>query len=204
MHVAIPCELYTRFSEIPQTLAETESRKYLRSIYIERKNNAVFVVSTNIKTAAIEYLGESEGPDECCAIVIDKALVQQCEQEIPFLGMLDIVANPLLGFTAIKTTFGYTFNGNAGVTLPDDHEFQKWREWFPDEMPTKSSGVMHWRVDHLYALAASSPSGGVMFPRFIDEKKPVVLTDDGTDNWRGLFLPSTNEPNTPSTLPDWI
>lgn len=204
MNVEIPCELYIRFAEIAKLLDPQDKRKYFRSLYIERKNNQLFIVATNVKVAAIEYL-RSEGPDESTAIAVDDALIAQCEKEIQFNSNLHITANPALKFTAIKTSFGYNHALNCHVELPAKCDFHTWRDWFPDALATKTNGAMFWGMQALYGLAQASKSGGLVFPEFIDTSLPVVVNDSEANNWVGLFMPTTGgAKTTPATIPDWI
>lgn len=206
MNVEISCELYARLSAIPLLLDPADDRKYLKSLYIERRNSKLLAVVTNVKIAAIEYIGDDAGPDECTAITIDPVLVAQCEKEIVFNSRLVIVANPLLSFTSIKTTFGYNYSGNAMVQLPEANNLIEWRTWFPDEMPTKTFGPMFWRGMQIHALANAAPTGGLRFPEFIDTTRPVVVRDHESNDWVGLFMPVTvdGEKVDPASIPDWV
>lgn len=211
MNVQISCELYARLSAIPLLLNPTDDRKYLKSLYIERRNGKLYAVATNVKIAAIEHLGQSEGPDECTAIVIDPVLIAQCQKEISFNSSLSIVANPLLHFTSIKTTFGYNHPGNAMVQLPEvKNELAGWRNWFPDSIPKKSNGAMFWTAALVHALATASPTGGLRFPEHIDKTCPVVVRDQESANWVGLFIPrpisDSEDPVAvePASIPDWL
>ncbi len=206
MNVDISCELYARLSAIPLLLNPVDERKYLKSLFIERVSSKLYAVATNVKIAAIEYLGENEGPDECTAIVIDQALIDQCKREIAFNGRMSIVANPLLNFTSIKTTFGFVCPGNAMVQLPEANNFNNWHTWFPDSIPTKSHGAMFWNASLIHALAAASPTGGLRFPQYIDTTQPVVVRDQESEDWAGLFMPVPGENATvePASLPEWL
>lgn len=182
-----------------------DHRKYLKCFYIERRNNKLLAVVTNIKIAAVEYLGDDNGPDECTAIAIDPALVAQCVAEIAFNSKLVIVANPMLAYTSIKTTFGYNYPSNAMVQLPEANNFNNWRAWFPDEMPTATHGAMFWQSLLIQALASTSPSGGICFPEFVDVTRPVVVRDGASENWAGLFMPvPENPPIDAATIPNWV
>lgn len=183
-----------------------DTRKYFKSLYLERQSNTLFAVVTNGKLAAIERIGEDIGPDDCGAIAIDPVLIAQCEKEIVFNSKLIIVANPTLNYTAIKTTFGYSYSGNAMVQLPEKNWFNSWREWAPNEMPVKTSGAMFWFGTLIHALATASPSGGLCFPEFIDNTKPVVVRDLNNDDWFGLFMPvgQSGEKTEAASVPDWV
>lgn len=205
MNIEIPCQLYYRISDIPLMLDPDDKRKYLKCIYLERKAGKLFVIATNAKIASVELLGDSAGPDECTAIVVDQALIDQCQKEIPFNSSLVIVANPALQFTTIKTKFGYNHPGNAMVQLPDANNFATWRKWFPDDVPKKSFGVMQWSSRQIYALANASPSSVLRFPEFIDTNVPVIIRDVENDNWVGAFNPLPLEGQCqPATVPDWL
>lgn len=205
MNTEISCEIYSRLSEIPISVHPEDKRKYFKSVFIERKANTLFAVVTNGNIAAIERIGEDIGPDECTALTVDPVLIKQCEVETAYNSKLVIVANPLLSFTAIKTTFGYNYPGNGMVQLPDKNHFNAWREWGPDEMPVRTSGAMFWNGAAILMLATASPSNGLCFPEFIDTGKPVVVRDLNSDDWMGLFMPTADGAKIePATIPDWI
>jgi hypothetical protein len=203
MDITISCELYSRMIEIPKRLAEDDKRRYFECLYIERKNKRLYVIATNVKIAAVQYLGASDGPDECTAICVNDGLIEACDKETPFDSKLSIVSNPILKFTAIKSSFGYQFPGNAWVELPDPNEFTTWREWFPEKVATASSGVMYWNTWQIEALLLASTSGGVTFPEFIDTSIPIVIRDDNDPHWIGVFMNNQTK-KAAATVPDWI
>ena len=207
MNIDISCELYARLSAIPLLLDPMEGRKYLKSLFFERNNGNLYAVATNVKLAAIEYLGKNDGPDECTAIVIDQALIDQCKREIACNGRMSIVANPLLNYTSIKTTFGFVCPGNDMVQLPEMSNFNQWREWFPDSIPKKNHGAMYWTTSLIHALATTSPTGGLRVPEHIDTTRPVVVRDQESANWAGLIMPIPLDENAtvePATIPEWL
>lgn len=201
MNVNIPGELYSRMIEIPKRLDEAETRRYFYSLYIERKNKKLYVVATNIQIAAIQYLGENDGPDEATAIAIDDKLIEICDKETPHDGNISIAANTMLSYTAIKSTFGYQHPGNAFVQLPENHEFKTWRDWLPDKLPEKSHGVIYWNTYSIHALLLASPSGAVTFPEHIDTSIPVIIRDDNDPNWIAVYKPVRDR--VAAFIPDW-
>lgn len=203
MDIEIPCELYHRLEDI-NGLSEADPRKHLNSIYIERRDNVLFVIATDVKIAVIQK-SISVGPDTSFAIRMDNALLLQCATEKQFNSNLILTNNPALNFVSAKTTFGYNFPGNIGVMLPDNNEFQSWREWLPDEMPTQSNGNMLMNAHSVARIAFASPSGSIIFPEFIDVRKPVLVRDVFSHDWIGLFFPAQKD-KTPAYLgvPDWV
>lgn len=203
MQITIPCEVYSRMSEIPLGGDFSDERRYMNCVYIERKENQLFVVVTNANVAAIECLGINTGPDEFTAIIADRALTNQCEQEIQFNGQLQIVANPALGFTNIKTSFGYNHNGNAMIALPDGNQFARWREWLPEEMATSTDCAMFLAAEYIRQLCIASKAAVLRFPKFISANQPVLVTS-GPD-WIGLFMPTEKDHKRtePASIPDW-
>lgn len=205
MNITLPCELYSRMSEIPLMLDPADKRKYLKSIFIERLNGNLFVVVTNVKIAAVEFIGRNEGPDEFIAIIIDPILIIHCDKETPFDGNLSIYHDANTKHTTIQTTFGYAHPGNANIPIPESNNLEGWRDWFPDEIPTKSFGGMHWNKTSVGVLCTASISGDIIFPEFIDIRQPVVIRDVQSENWVGLFMGSMKDAtNVPATIPGWI
>lgn len=205
MEFNLNCEQYVRLSALPKMLDQAETRVHFRSIFVERHNNHLYLIATNVKTAAIEYLGPNDGPDEETAIAIDEMLIEACRKEIEFNSKLSIIANSMLAFTSAKTTFGYLHPNNLHVNLPEQHNFYGWRDWLPPEIPTTPHGAMMWNADLIATLGNSAPSGIIRFPTCIDSRRPVVVRDVETDNWLGLFMPSPGDRTIePASIPEWI
>lgn len=206
MEIAISCDAYVRHSRVAKYLADEDERQYLRSIFIERKNGKVVIVSTNAKIAAIEKLPDSIGPDGFCNLIVDDALIAQCQTETAFHSNLNIVVNDILKFATIKTTLGYIHVGNGLAPQPEHSEFVNWREWFADELPKKTKGAMQASFDYLSVLAECSPSGNMVWQEFIDTSKPVIVQDIHNTDWVGLFLPrgKKNSNVTSATIPHWV
>lgn len=205
MNVEIPCDLYHRFSYIGLSVDASNKRPYLKCLFIERRNNKLFALVSNSSIMAIELITLNEGPDESCAIVFDPILVAECEKQAKFNGNLTVVSNTVLKYTTIKTTFGYAFTGNGWHELPDDHVFIDWQKWFPEQLAKKTTGAMRWDADDIYKLAMSSPSEMLRFPLHIDTSMPILVCDNETENWVGLFVGSgKNEKVVPAELPAWL
>jgi hypothetical protein len=65
---------------------------------------------------------------------------------------------------------------------------------------------MYWDLFQIEALIKSSPSGGVVFPEFIDSSKPVMIRDSLKPNWAGVFIPDVSKGSTkhkPAEIPEW-
>lgn len=206
MQFEISCNLYSRMAEIPSTLDASDPRQYLRCLYFERKNNQLYVVGTNARCAGVEYIGRNDGPDEHCAIMIDKQLINICEIETPLNGSIVIDANEMLRFTNIRMKLGAPYPVNMFHLLPDTNEFQNWRKWFPDEIPTQSYGTMYWNTPSIYALSCASKTGGLKFPQHIDVRKPVLINDADSSDWIGVFMPTQQGTGTMPAVcfPDWF
>lgn len=205
MNVEIPCETFLRLAEIPAYLAITDKRKYLNSLFVERKNETTILVATNGRIAAIENIGKQPGPDGKFAVAITAELKAQCDIESKFNGKVSIVYNEMLQFATIKTSIGYVHPGNGYVPLPQGNHFEEWRTLFPDEFPQASSGHMFMSATDISILATASPTGGLVFPEHLDVNSPVVVRDVSAPDWFGLFMPVgvEDEPQTYAPLPGW-
>lgn len=193
MDIKIPCETYARLASIPEQLDSDDHRKYFNSIFIERHNSQIIAVVTNVRTAAIELIGASNGPDESFAIAINPMLKQQCITESAFSGEIHIISNPMLNYVSAKTGLGYSAPGNLAMPLPENNAFIDWRSWFPDELPSASSGNMYFVGEDILAITNASPSGALIFPENIDVSKPVVVRDEDNADWFGLFMPNKKD-----------
>lgn len=204
MEFAIPCETLKR-------LAGIAGDNY-RFIRLEHWAGNTVAIATNRKLSVIERVGSN--PSNLTGSIhfpLDPSIVAQCVQEAPFKSLINITVNPVLSYAVAKSTLGWSFQGNAmlnGESIEFGH-LNEWREWLPPKI-TKTAGAMFWNVDLIAQLAASSPSGRVVFPEFIDVSKPIVLRDFVDEKWVGIFMANrmlnngTVEPATPATLPKWI
>lgn len=209
MDVSISCEIFARLTNVIANFDANETRQYLKSVYVEHHLGNAFAVATNGKIAAIEFLGKREFEQASVNIVADPVLIQQCRTEAAFNSVLSVNFNEVLQFGSAKTTLGYCYPGNA-VIAPRNPEFSQWRNWAPDKPVKASKGAMFWNTEQIAALGASSPSGRLLFPEFIDATKPIVVRDIIDENWFGLFMPNRMVENETITymegakLPEWF
>ena len=189
MDFAISCDIFVRLANLVKDFNPEPADTILKSVYIEHKDGNAFAVATNRKIAAIEFLGKVEWGSGSVNITVDPALVAQCKTEAAFNSVLTVTFNDVLRFGAAKTTLGYAYPGNA-VIAAENSPFHRWRDWTPDKPVTKSKGAMFWNAEEIAKLGASSPSGRILFPEFIDATKPVVVRDITDENWFRLFMPN--------------
>jgi hypothetical protein len=212
MNFTLPCDTYVRLSRVAQNYIERDppTPDYMKAMYLEIKSGEAFAVCTNIKLAAIEYLGKTNEPDGKMHLTLDPILLKQAQSEIPFNSSLQIVYNEMLAFANVKTTFGYNYPGNALIPAPATNEFDHWRSWAPDKPATKAKGVLSMIPADVMNLGLSSPSGRIVFQEFIDNTKPCVIRDRFDPKWMGLFMPCVVDENNkiidiePAKLPDWF
>lgn len=210
MNFEIPVEMFVRLAGVtmrmPVGLSEEETAP-LKCVRLDRINGHVYAIGTNRKVAAIYYLGKDDGINGAVHVVVDPALIKQCEAEKPFNSVLSVTVIPALQMASLKTTFGYNYPGN-GAFFPAKTPLDKWRTWAPDEIKA-SNGAMAWELEDMEALNRASPSGQIAFPALIDASMPVVLRDLKFDNWVGLFMPNRVDDAGRSymveaaTLPEW-
>lgn len=207
MEISIPCETYVRLAAISNYVMDGEKRDYLRCVRVEISNKNIILVATNVKCAAIEFIGTFDVPDYVFHVTVDEKLVNQAKSEMSFNSNITFIADNILQYVSAKTTFGYEFAGNAGIFTNKENELNLWRDWFPQELPTKTNGGIFAELQLLKLLSESSPSGTVIFPEFIDNKMPVMLQDSIDPNWLGLFMPN-GEVNSrspePFAIPSWV
>lgn len=212
MQFKIPCSTFARLANaaIPQP---NETRHHINCIRFENVNGACYAIATNALIAAIEHLGNTEWQDYGICIARDPALIAQCESEASFDSELtiDVIINDIMKFASAKTTFGYTHPDNVLRYPPDGMDHRPWNDFrslVPDEMPSKSAGFLFMDTEQITNLGKASPSGRLVFPKFIDSSKPVLVRDAVDPAWLGLFLPRDNggsqDKLKPATRPEWI
>lgn len=211
MNFEIPVETYIRLCGITNYIREeiaTEERGLLRCVRLEYKNGHSYAIASNRKIGAIYYFGATNEPDAAAHLNVDENLLKQCAMEKTFNSKLHVIALPELNIVTLKTTMGYQ-SANAGF-FSLNTPLQNWQTWVPDLPVTATKGAMHWNLEDMVALNASSPSGRIAFPEFIDANKPVVLRDTKYPDWVGLFMANlindkeqvyTTEP---AELPKWM
>lgn len=193
-------------SNVCSVMPEDRPQPYLRALYVERKSGKLIAVATNAKLAAIELIATaSDGPDEHCFIDFEAGLVAQAVSEAPLSSALDVLAMPELQSTIVKTTYGYAHPGNVGIFPTGEVHTLKWRNWFPDKLPTASRGNMRFEGESLARLGRAAPSGKLVFPTYISEQIPCMVRDWIDPNWYGLFFPSfdVTKPSPEMKLPTW-
>jgi hypothetical protein len=161
-------------------------------------------VATNRSFMAIEHVG---GPAGVIHIILDAALINQCRTEAKFDSKLTITVNEMLKFAVAKTTLGYVHPGNCVYWSDTPTDFDRWRAVTMDAGTTrpKSNGGMFWLADKVAALAASSPSGSVVFAEIIDTAFPTLIRDVTDGHWLGVFNPNSFKNSyKAATLPTWM
>lgn len=201
MQIQIPCETIQRIARIINVIPPDENREWLRSVFIERKRDHVWIGATNATFAAIQYMGVIPGNDGIIAIK---------GEALPLLPSRDAhcTINDMAGldWCMISTTDGFSYGGDAAMRLPEGIEtFKAWRDWIGPEA-TATGRAMFINTDGLAALANSSPSGRVVFPRIIDAEKPVIIRDIADPDWLGIFVarPSNGLFFDGATRPNWV
>lgn len=210
MNFNIPCETYIRLSHV----AKNGDADFHNCLYVCQRDNVRMLIVTNRKIAAFEFLGKFDGPDFETWVSFDPVLLNQANIEKLASGHIFFVNVPDLKFVSAKTTMGYTHPGNVAFAIDTFQnarsKWHEWRSWLPDDEPVQHVGSMFMNADHIANLGYSSPSGRLVFPEIIDNRKPVVVRDILSENWFGLFMANRLDDNNvvqetePAVLPDWV
>lgn len=211
MNFTISVETYLRLAALPSRFTSKsvteDEKKILRCVRLENKNGNAFAISTNRRIAAVYFLGATDQPDGAVHVTIDKRLIDQCETEKSFNSQLFVTTIPMLNAVSLKTTLGYVFPETGGF-FTEETPMKLWRTWVPKQEPAASSGAMKWTLSDMFAINASSPSGEIVFPEFIDANQPVIIRDFKVDNWIAMFMANMMEDGKvilaePAVLPAW-
>lgn len=191
---SIPCETFLRLSKVAGDEASWHTLRY---------DNGC-LVATDRRFMAIEQVASAPGVYH---LVLDEALLRQCEIEKDFNSRIAFTVNEMLGFAVGKTSLGYVTTANIAHSGPVHADWSRWREIVMQcaTPAAKPNGGMFWDMDGLARLAASSPSGLVVFEEVIDTNRPTLVRDVKDYQWLGVFHPnSAADHYSPASLPTWM
>jgi hypothetical protein len=196
----IPCETLVRLTKVLQLDGENMT-DWLRTVRID---NGV-AICTNRKMMVMENIGGASG---VIHIIADAKLIAQCAVEAPFNSVLTITVNEQLRFAVAKTTLGYIHSGNACLwAATAENDLERWHT-IVDRCrapSTEPKGVMFWDAYNIANLAASSPSGTLVFEEIVDVTKPIVIRDMNDPDWCGFFIPSKSSIDYDgAAIPEWL
>lgn len=204
----IPCDVFARLTRV-LAVESTQPTDWFRSVRID---NGVAVATNRIIMAVENISADNVG---IIHIIADPALIAQCASEAPFKSVLTISVNETLKYAVGKTTLGYVHPRNCVVWSDEPNDFDRWRSVvdLARQPVTASRGGMYWNAENIANLAASSPSGRLIFEEFIDcsGNRPTIIRDVNDYEWFGLFQPFGRNDLVggagsfnPATLPTWI
>lgn len=195
----VPCETIVRFANVLQKFPEDVHESF-RTLRFEDN----LLIATNRSYMAVEEIGG--GNSGIFHLILNDELLAQCKNEAAFSGRLTVTVTEVLGHAVGKTTYGYVTPGNIGYFGALSPDWVRWREIVAEvaQPAANPNGGMFWNVAGLQALAASSPSGEVVFEAVINTMRPALIRDVKDPNWIGLFKPHNAERvYQPATLPAW-
>lgn len=134
--------------------------------HISVKNGNVRLVTTDRKYMAVE--------------LIDEGIPGAWEATIRYPDG-DAELNPL-------PMIGAIFHGTVNLMVTSPHEYANWSV-IPQraDTVTENHGFLFMDTNNLQQLAASSPSGHIIWPKIIDTRQPIVLNDEDDPRWNGYF-----------------
>lgn len=194
----IPCDTFVRLATIAQK-PRFQGSRWLKTVRIE---NGVAIAS-NRALIVVERL--ETGSPGIIHIPADPTLIEKCRAEIPYHSNLFIAAVETVGMASAKTTLGYNHPGNAIFTSTDPNELDEWRSKVPTKYPAQPKGAMCWDTEQIALLAASAPSGSVIFPDIVDATQPIIVRDPVDPRWFAMFQSDTpHSMKQPAVVPEWF
>ena len=173
-----------------------------RTIRIEGQ----LAIACDRQIMAVERITGGEGVTH---LRLDPALIAQCKIEEKFSGSLSLVANAMLNFTSVKTTFGWQSPENLGFYEALDGDWYRWREvvMLCAKPLDKAHGGMFMDAALIARLAAAAPSGSVAFESIPTDgsNRPTLIRDVTDPNWLGVFQPfQSGTTRNAAVLPEWM
>ncbi len=91
---------------------------------------------------------------------------------------------------------------------PLPYKYIDWRaSALPKKAPKKPTVPVSFSARHIEKLLSTTPSGGIVFPEFIDVNSSVVVNDPDVPEWFGLFMPVLDGDKRnlqPAIIPGWF
>ena len=199
--ITIPCDTIVRLSSLlPGPGHDVEP-----IFHTMRLDNGKAIV-TDRRFCAVEELKPFEGAFH---IKLSDALIQQCKVEQQFAGSLTVSPNAMLKWTVAFTTLGYNVTENIGVYPTAPTLYDEWYDLVvaPALKPNEqSNGAWSMAADEIARLAASSPSGEIVFEANIDVRRSTAMRDVNDPRWCGFFMPrlAGGMYYPPATVPGWL
>lgn len=199
--INVPCETIVRLSKLLPP-ADADVEPIIRTLRLDNGR----VIATDRMFAAVEQVAPFEGVFH---ITVSSALATQCEIETQFSSVLQVTPNPMLQWTSARTSLGYDVTENIGVYPVEPTAFDHWYERIvaPCLTPAPvSRGALVCQAEDVARLAATSPSGLVVFEGHIDISRPTLLRDAHSHDWVGFFHPRQDDGiyYAPATVPTWL
>ena len=192
----IPCETVVRLAAI----LEENDDPFFQTIRID---NGIAVTS-DTRLMSVECVG---GPVGIIHLLNDPALIEVCRKEAVWKSSLTITVVEELRFATAKTTYGYVHPGNCCLWSDAPTDFNRWRTIVASigQPTTEFAGGMAWNAAQIGKLAATAPSGYVVFEENINVVGPLLIRDAYDPNWFGVFGGWLRDlPTTPAVLPEWF
>lgn len=164
------------------------------------------IIATDRRFAVVERLPVAfEGAYH---LAITTALIEQCRMEAQFGSTITITPNPMLQWTSVVTTLGWTTTDNLGVYPQHPTAYDDWWERIvkPCLDAPVANGNMVAHADQLERLAETSPSGTIIFETPVNTARPMVVRDANSPDWVGFFYPRLDDGvyHAPATVPNWL
>lgn len=197
----LPCDTFVRLTNVLHDFHENAT-EWFRTIRIDNGQ----AVASNRIMMVVENVG---GPAGIIHVKADAALIAQCRTEAQFSSVLTITVNKLLQFAVAKTTLGYVHPGNCCLWSGPVNDLDHWRliAARAAQPIKKSVGCLFWDADQIARVAASSPSGRIVFEEHIDATgaRPTILRDVNDPDWLAIYNPcSKQESYSPAIMPTWM
>lgn len=169
------------------------------TLKIEINNGKCYLIGSNDYIACVEYLGETDQPNDSCYI---KPVAEAVNKETDVNGSFTFETLPELAMGSTYTTSGNRYNDF--IIWPDKCVLDNWRDWFT--ISDIAEGFMYCNLFQIESLWHCSPSGEIVFPEVINANEPVIVRDVNDNNWLGVFIPAIDEKKLikPATLPEWL
>ncbi len=190
------------FNRIANAVGDDISRPWCHGVMIETTvGGKVFATASDGKILACELTGFVQNLPESETII----------RPIPHHKSGDVVIFPVpLGQPGNPTI--YVEKDGMPIeflqAIPD--RFIDWRRSniaFPKAPPKKPIIPVSFEMRYIAKLLATTPSGSVVFPEYIDQNSSIVVNDPDVPEWFGLFLPIKDNDKKnlqPAILPGWF